>query len=75
MTLGVSNSMKQTEMEVLWQGLDVVRETLYLLQSDPTHAEQLKLVFGSNTNSSRHRYRCYKIMSAFCRNQWPEFIS
>jgi hypothetical protein len=27
------------------------------------------------TNSSRHRYRCYKIMSAFCRNQWPEFIS
>jgi RHS repeat-associated protein len=45
MVFSIGNSIDQTEAEALLQGIDFIREKLFLLQSDPTHAEQLQLIF------------------------------
>jgi YD repeat-containing protein len=46
MVFGINNSVDQTEVQILEKGIDFVKERLRLLQSDPTYAEQFRLIFG-----------------------------
>jgi RHS repeat-associated protein len=69
MVFGVSNSTGKPEVELLWQGFAFIRERLDSLLSDPTHAEQLKLIFEGNWSNTL----LDEVLSDIQAGQEPQF--